>query len=105
MSPGTILLSDRTTVQLNFERVTTDVAEWQALLARAAKSSGVQEQVALLQQARALYRGDLLPGFYEDWVAQEQAALREKHIDMLHALALGLGKLGDHAAAAVVLEE
>lgn len=105
VSAGAMVLSDRTTVRLNADLISTDVAQWEAILARAAKSTETREQVALLEESRALYKGDLLPGYYESWVAQEQPALREKHTDSLHALALGLSKSGEYAAAAGVLDE
>lgn len=38
-----------------------------------------------LYRALALYRGDLLPGFYDDWVLLRQEHLREQY---LHALAV-----------------
>ncbi len=105
IAPGTMVRADRSTVEMNADLIATDVARWESALSRAAKATGTREQVALLEQARCVYGGDLLPGFYETWIAEQQPRLREKHADTLLALALGLSKLGDAAAAVAVLDE
>src|SRR5579872_3185563 len=105
VTAGSMLIADRSTVRLSADLITTDVALWEETLAQAAKSSDLGTQIALLHRARALYGGDLLPGFYEEWIAHEQARLREKRSDMLHALAAGLNRSGEPAAAAGVLDE
>src|SRR5262249_46909915 len=102
---GSMIHADRTTVRLNADRITTDVVEWEALLTKAAASADVHERLNLLKEARAICTGELLPGFYEDWIGQEQSRLREKRADMLHALALGLSKSGDLEGALSTIDE
>ncbi len=47
-----------------------------------------------LQQAVALYRGDLLQDVYEDWVEEPRAALREGYLRALERLARGYAAQG-----------
>ncbi|MBN1660143.1 MAG: tetratricopeptide repeat protein [Anaerolineae bacterium] len=68
-----------------------DVAEFEAALDAAqdaaARSAGLDEAEALLQQALPLYRGDYLDGTYGDWCLVERERLRERLFDALHTLA------------------
>ncbi len=41
---------------------------------------------AALERAASLYRGDLLPGLYEDWVVGERDRLHRVHVDLLKRL-------------------
>ncbi len=52
-----------------------------------AQNAPTKERLGLLQQAVALYHGDLLPGFYDDWVVIEQEHLRELYLHALKELA------------------
>lgn len=45
-----------------------------------------QQRIQTLQQAIQLYRGDLMEGFYEDWVLSEREALHEKYLQALSEL-------------------
>jgi predicted ATPase len=60
-----LLVADRQMVRLNREAVTCDVVEFERRAGR--------RQYA---QARALYTGDLLPGYYDDWIQDERERLR-----------------------------
>ena len=62
--PGSILIADRTTIRLNPAAVSTDVADLEAAL-----------KAKRLREAAALYRGELLPSFYDDWVIEERERL------------------------------
>ncbi|MCW3099027.1 MAG: DNA-binding transcriptional activator of the family [Chthonomonadaceae bacterium] len=102
---GTVVQADRTSVRLNPERLTTDVRQFEALLQKVGRSDALEEKITLLKQADALYQGDLLPGFYEEWVGREQALLREKYVDLLHALAHCLHLHGERREALPYLEK
>jgi len=54
-----------------------DVAEFEDALSRAEDAGTAAEERSALERAITLYRGDLLPGLYEDWVAPERRRLRE----------------------------
>ena len=66
-----------------------DVAEFEAAFARAHGIPGQElqpEVAATLQQAVALYRGDLLEGWYSDWCLYERERLQNMWLAMLDKL-------------------
>ncbi|MEW5869148.1 MAG: AAA family ATPase [Chloroflexota bacterium] len=68
------------------ENVRVDVIEFAFAVEQAAgyrKANQSQAELAALQQAAALYRGDLLPGSYEEWVIDARDSLRQKFIQSL----------------------
>ena len=65
---GSILIADRHAVRLNPSAFTCDAVEFERL-AREKR----------FDEARALYVGDLLPGFYDDWILIERDRLAELH--------------------------
>lgn len=97
--PGTFLLANRQTVQLNPEHITTDVQEFQQLLEKAARTEGVLGKSERLCAALALYRGDLLRDFYDDWILPEQTRLRERYTNTLEERAAHLEEAGELDAA------
>lgn len=69
-----LLLSDRETVQLN-----PDLYLW--VDAREFKS--LQSEIGHLEAAVALYRGDLLADYYDDWIPTEREHFRGLYLDAL----------------------
>jgi DNA-binding SARP family transcriptional activator len=68
---------------------TLDVADFEHALAQADRSAADgdhEAQRAALDRAIELYRGDLLPGCYDDWVLPERERLRQRLIDALARL-------------------
>ena len=61
---GSVLIADRQNVRLNPLAFSTDVGEFEAAL-----RTGQRDLAA------TLYRGELLPGFYDDWVIEERERL------------------------------
>ena len=91
--PAPFLEADGGTIGFSEGMVETDLAAFEAAL--------VQDTTAALEQAAALYRGDLLEGFslrdrnFDEWLTGERERLRE------HAVQLFL-RLMERAAAAGV---
>jgi hypothetical protein len=83
--PGSVLRADHFGVQLDPVAVTSDVGRFQAAL-RAAKEAAGVERVRRLAEAVELYGGELLPGFYEEWVFPEQRRLHELYRQALQHL-------------------
>jgi DNA-binding SARP family transcriptional activator len=88
LSAGDALLSTRTTVQLNPNLVSTDVAAFEEAIASAAKSDDPGDRARFFEHAVGLYRGDLLSGFYSECFSVEQNRLAESFHGALHDLAL-----------------
>jgi predicted ATPase/DNA-binding SARP family transcriptional activator len=93
------LLADRTYVRLNADLVITDVATFEAALKTAARQNTALKRVEILTQAVSLYRGELLPGFYDDWISGERARLAALYLDALSHLAKALGETGETSRA------
>lgn len=91
---GSVLVSDRSTVRLATGSFTTDVADFTVALRMAAETSESTRRIALLRQAVALYRGDLLPGFDEDWIQTERLHLSERYRQALAHLTEALSAAG-----------
>lgn len=53
------------------------------------KSQLSEEEIVRLQEALGLYRGDLLPGWYDEWLLVERERLRHRYL-------AGLTRLMDH---------
>ncbi|HLK58389.1 MAG TPA: tetratricopeptide repeat protein [Chthonomonadaceae bacterium] len=84
---GSVVQADHSHVRLSPEVLTTDVADFERLLLCAGQAAEGAERIALLQEACSRYRNGLLPGFYEDWVLQEQQRLSERYVEALQELA------------------
>jgi non-specific serine/threonine protein kinase len=72
---GSVIVADRLSVGLHRASVQTDVGEFEGKLRAATHATNSVERTHLLQEAVAIYAGDLLPGHYEDWVLLEQQRL------------------------------
>ena len=69
-----------------------DIVEFEQALTEASAATQRYDQHALqiaLEQADSLYRGELLPGCYEEWILPERERLRQLHRQALEQL-LGL---------------
>ncbi|HLK61319.1 MAG TPA: AAA-like domain-containing protein [Chthonomonadaceae bacterium] len=113
--PGSVLAADRTEVHLLTGAITTDVGEFEALLGVASheeeqgsrKVAKTQREKqgdtdgetltrrVALERAVALYRGELLPGYYEEWIVPERERLAEAYRNALYQLAAEWEREGD----------
>lgn len=67
-----------------------DVAEFEDALQQgsiAAEQANSSDTIRAFQAAVDLYTGDLLPGFYDEWLIPEQERLRQAYLDALDRLA------------------
>ena len=81
----------------------SDVAEYERLIGDAGRAAG-EEGLRMLEEARALYRGDYLDDcpYYGDSadVEDRRGALRSRHVDLLVELGHRYATRGDRPAAA-----
>lgn len=89
---GSVFFADRTYLRLQFQAFRTDVAEFEACAA----SDSSPERLA---RAAALYCGELLPGFYDDWILTERERLALLHARVLARLPGLLAEAGNLDAA------
>ena len=79
-----------------------DVAEFEQALALADEARRRNDQRALqaaLEQTDSLYRGELLPGCYDEWILPERERLRRQHQQALEQLLHLLEVQGDTVSA------
>lgn len=79
--------------------VRIDVLQFKNLLADAQKIAGndTQAERSALEQACKLYRGDLLPACYDEWIEPERQQLRGLFTNALHRLTTLLEEQGAYA--------
>lgn len=79
--------------------ISTDVASFHLALERARLPAGPERKEAL-ERACTLYRGSLLPGFDEEWLAAERAHIEEVGYQAMRMLAAARAAAGDLKGAA-----
>lgn len=83
----TYLAADSMTLQWRSDApLALDVAEFEAALAAAHTADSEADKQHWLETAVALYKGDLLPGNYDDWIIPRREALRHTFLEALHQL-------------------
>lgn len=92
---GALIQTTYSTVGLNPDVITTDVAEFEAALRSAAQVTDSEQRARFLTEAVECYRGELLPGFYEDWVLVEQQRLADLHFQASRRLVAHLEQAGE----------
>ena len=79
-----------------------DMASFEAACSAAADASAHGQTgtaIAALEDAVARYAGDLMPGWYDEWLVPERERLRDLHQDVLHQLAHLLAQTGHRREA------
>ncbi len=96
-----VILAGRTTIGLDPERVTTDTGFFEKRLARLETGGEIAQEDRLrrLEEAVAFYRGELLPGFYQEWIFAERARLQSLCREALLEISAGRLSAGDRAGA------
>jgi len=97
---GAAIIADRASVRANPNAITTDVAQFSAFLHKANNASTPAERAEYAKSAMELYRGPLLPGYYEDWISSEQRHLEEQYFAALSWLIGYMAETG-HGSGAV----
>jgi two-component SAPR family response regulator len=86
-----------------------DVHDFTRLIHEAEQLNAAPRKIELLKSALALYKGELLPGFYYDWVTQPRENLRQSYLEAGETLAQLCCQTGRHQEAVevcrLVLEE
>ncbi len=96
---GAILTTGRHSVGLDPATLTTDVAEFEAAIRTAAESRDEHDRMLWLAEAVELYRGELLPGYYEEWIPAEQHRLSDLFLAALRQLSRHLAESGEMEGA------
>ncbi|HLJ53728.1 MAG TPA: tetratricopeptide repeat protein [Chthonomonadaceae bacterium] len=81
-----VLFTDRLHVGLRAEAIVTDVGQFETALEAALHSDTDNACTARLAEAASLYKGDLLPDSYADWITQERQRLAHVYRTALRRL-------------------
>ncbi|HLK56736.1 MAG TPA: tetratricopeptide repeat protein [Chthonomonadaceae bacterium] len=92
---GAVFIADRHSVRINPAAITTDVAEFEAGLRAFDRAPDAVERTQGLEDTLALYRGPLLPGYYEDWIGTERLRLADLYVNAVRHLIRLLVQVGD----------
>ncbi|MEO7718851.1 MAG: BTAD domain-containing putative transcriptional regulator [Capsulimonas sp.] len=93
-----LLIADRVSVRLSAD-VSTDVSQFEDAMASASRADTAETRVKALRRAVDAYGGELLPGYYDDWVLGERRRLEEEYLTALSRLAQALSDTGDRDQA------
>ena len=97
------LYADATTLcwrsDVSFSLDVADFASASAMAVKAERGADLADMRAALEQTVNLYRGDLLPGCYDEWIAPERERLREQWLQALKRLIRLLEEQRDYATA------
>jgi predicted ATPase len=74
---GSVLIANRFDVRLNPEMVQTDVARLEVAVQRSKRSTPIERRQLLDPYLGEQHPGQLLPGFYDDWVLVERERITE----------------------------
>ncbi|MBV7339345.1 AAA family ATPase [Chloroflexi bacterium TSY] len=82
------------------DRFIVDVVEFDQILQQAGAAAEDSDRMeTLLMEAVALYKGDLLPTLYDDWIFPEQERLRRRYLQALEQLIALLETRREYVAA------
>ena len=96
----TYLLADSVTLQWRSDApISLDVADFEAAIAQAKTDASPDDKISSLETAVSLYKGDLLPGNYDDWIMPIRESLRQSYLDALYQLVALLEEQQDYRAA------
>ena len=96
---GSVLLVQRTGVRVNISSVRTDVGCFTAALRASRREAAAARQVAVLERAVSQYGGELLAGYYEDWIFPERDRLQSDYLQALGQLTDLYAASGDYHRA------
>ena len=81
VSQGSVLIADRSLLRLQTLACLCDVVEFESALKSAGRALDPQKKREALDRALALYAGELLPGFYDEWILEERERLQALYQD------------------------
>ena len=96
---GSVLIADRGRVSLNLEAICSDVMAFETACHTSTQSTSAEIRLQTLTQAVDLYSGELLPGWYEEWIFPERERLSRTYQGIVLKLAQALEQAGQWETA------
>ena len=94
-STGEVLQADRYMVQLAPDAIRTDVSQFEAACAEFANADNEADRSVAFNAVDRLYRGEFMPGYYDDWNLRERDRLQGMIFDALVSRIDQLQEQGD----------
>ena len=94
-----VVVADRSSAGLDATFFTTDVAKFEAALARGKRCSSRPERKKHLIQTLDYYGGGLAPGLFESWIPPAEACLEEALVGVVRMLMADLEADDEHQQA------
>lgn len=86
LGPGTVLVTDHHSIGINSQTVSTDVEDFEREIRRADGKEAHEDKVEILGAAVENYHGELLEGYYEEWVFSKRMHVADLYDKALHQL-------------------
>ena len=96
---GSMIQASARMIGLNASAFTTDLADFEQCLRTFAAADTREARKKCMDQARELYRGDMLPELAQDWVQSERVRLARSYVRALLSVASECDKAGDTLCA------
>jgi len=90
-----VLQADHRTIGLNREAIETDAEEFLRSLRAAERAKERNDKIRFLRRAVGLYRGELLNGYYEEWVLADRLHYSDLHSQALRDLVREYSRMGE----------
>jgi predicted ATPase/DNA-binding SARP family transcriptional activator/Tfp pilus assembly protein PilF len=94
-APGSVLRAERSAISLSPTAFTSDYHDFLHALREAGTADNAADAIACLEHAIAVYRGELLPGFYDEWILAERSQLADRYCQALRAIVRRLMQNGE----------
>lgn len=95
LAPLTVLSTDHHSLSLSPDGVETDVEEFREAMALADRTGSRTERIRALRRAVDLYTGELLAGYFEDWILPDRLGLGDRHAEALETLIREYSRAGE----------
>jgi len=105
IDPDHILEVDRLAARVNPAVCVTDVNLFEQAASGGKDEADTAAHIAKMEKAAALYTGDLLPGFYEEWVTGERERLTDIYATLLRRTGKLLIDAGEYERAIVYVRK
>ncbi len=99
VTPGSVLITTRASVSLSATAFTADFQEFVLALHVANSADADNEAIAALEKALTVYQGELLAGYYDDWILAERSRLSELRYRALRDMVRRLTRGNAHERA------
>lgn len=95
LAPLTVLTTDHHSLSLSPEGVETDVEEFREAMVTADRTTSRPERLRSLRRAVELYGGELLAGYFEDWILPDRLGLGDRYAEALETLIREYSRAGE----------